>query len=84
MTQYPEAWLARELQVCYATVALVTDYDVGLEGDPGVEPVSAEAAFGVFAANLSRLRDLLFRAIPRVGPQPEDVCATSLASAIVH
>lgn len=84
MTQYPEAWLARELQICYATVALVTDYDVGLEGDPGVEPVSAEAAFGVFAANLSRLRDLLFRAIPRVGPQPEDACAKSLASAIVH
>jgi 5'-methylthioadenosine phosphorylase len=84
MTQYPEAWLARELELCYATVALVTDYDVGLEGMPHVEPVSAEAAFRVFAENLSRLRDLLFRAIPRIGPQPEDVCATALASAIVH
>ncbi|MEA2495355.1 MAG: 5-methylthioadenosine phosphorylase [Thermoleophilaceae bacterium] len=84
MTQYPEAWLARELELCYATVALVTDYDVGLEGMPDIEPVSAEAAFRVFAENLSRLRDLLFRAIPRVGPQPEDVCATALSSAIVH
>jgi 5'-methylthioadenosine phosphorylase len=84
MTQYPEAWLARELELCYATVALVTDYDVGLEGMPDVEPVSAEAAFRVFAENLSRLRDLLFRAIPRIGPQPEDVCATALTSAIVH
>jgi 5'-methylthioadenosine phosphorylase len=84
MTQYPEAWLARELELCYATVALVTDYDVGLEGMPEVEPVSAEAAFRVFADNLFRLRDLLFRAIPRIGPQPEDVCATALASAIVH
>jgi 5'-methylthioadenosine phosphorylase len=84
MTQYPEAWLARELELCYATVALVTDYDVGLEGMPHVEPVSAEAAFRVFAENLSRLRDLLFRAIPRIGPQPEDVCATALTSAIVH
>jgi 5'-methylthioadenosine phosphorylase len=84
MTQYPEAWLARELELCYATVALVTDYDVGLEGMPHIEPVSAEAAFRVFAENLSRLRDLLFRAIPRIGPQPEDVCATALASAIVH
>jgi 5'-methylthioadenosine phosphorylase len=84
MTQYPEAWLARELELCYATVALVTDYDVGLEGMPDVEPVTADAAFRVFAENLSRLRDLLFRAIPRIGPQPEDACATALASAIVH
>ena len=84
MTQYPEAWLARELELCYATVALVTDYDVGLEGTPEVEPVSTEMAFRVFAANLARLRDLLFRAIPRIGPQSEDVCATALSSAIVH
>ena len=84
MTQYPEAWLARELELCYATVALVTDYDVGLEGMQHAEPVSAEAAFRVFAENLSRLRDLLFRAIPRIGPQPDDVCATALHSAIVH
>jgi 5'-methylthioadenosine phosphorylase len=84
MTQYPEAWLARELELCYATVALVTDYDVGLEGMPHIDPVSADAAFRVFADNLDRLRDLLFRAIPRIGPQPEDVCATALASAIVH
>lgn len=84
MTQYPEAWLARELELCYATVALVTDYDVGLEGMPHIEPVSAEAAFRVFADNLSRLRDLLFRAIPLIGPQPEDVCASALQSAIVH
>jgi 5'-methylthioadenosine phosphorylase len=84
MTQYPEAWLARELELCYATVALVTDYDVGLEGMPDVEAVSADAAFRVFAENLDRLRDLLFRAIPRIGPQPEDVCATALTSAIVH
>jgi 5'-methylthioadenosine phosphorylase len=84
MTQYPEAWLARELELCYATIALVTDYDVGLEGMPDVQPVTAEAAFRVFADNLDRLRDLLFRAIPRIGPQPDDVCATALASAIVH
>jgi 5'-methylthioadenosine phosphorylase len=84
MTQYPEAWLARELELCYATVALVTDYDVGLQEMPHIEPVSAEAAFRVFADNLARLRGLLFRAIPRIGPQPEDVCATALTSAIVH
>jgi 5'-methylthioadenosine phosphorylase len=84
MTQYPEAWLARELELCYVNVSLVTDYDVGLEGMPGVEPVSADAAFRVFAENLDRLRALLFRAVPRIGPQPNDICANALSSAIVH
>jgi 5'-methylthioadenosine phosphorylase len=84
MTAYPECWLARELELCYATIALVTDYDVGLEGMPGIEPVSVEAAFRVFADNLDRLRDLLFRAVPRIGSQPTDICANALGSAIVH
>jgi 5'-methylthioadenosine phosphorylase len=85
MTQYPEAWLARELELCYANVSLVTDYDVGLEGMPHVEPVSADMAFEVFSQNLDRLRALLFRAVPKIGPQqPDDVCASALGSAIVH
>jgi 5'-methylthioadenosine phosphorylase len=84
MTQYPEAWLARELELCYANVSLVTDYDVGLEGMPHVEPVSADAAFRVFDENLERLRALLFHALPRIGPQPQDACATALSSAIVR
>jgi len=84
MTQYPEAWLARELELCYANVSLVTDYDVGLEGMPHVPPVSADAAFAVFRENLERLRSLLFAAVPRVGPQPADACSTALQSAIVH
>jgi 5'-methylthioadenosine phosphorylase len=84
MTQYPECWLARELGLCYANVSLVTDYDVGLEGMPHVPPVSADTAFGVFEDNLERLRALLVRAIPRIGPQPRDACATALDRAIVH
>ena len=32
MTQYPEAYLARELGICYVSIALITDYDVGVEG----------------------------------------------------
>jgi 5'-methylthioadenosine phosphorylase len=84
MTQYPEAWLARELELCYANVSLVTDYDAGLEGKSDVPPVSAEEAFRVFADNLGKLRALLFRAVPTVGPQPDDSCARALGSAIVH
>jgi 5'-methylthioadenosine phosphorylase len=81
MTQYPECWLARELELCYAGIALVTDYDAGLEGAP---PVTTEVALAAFEENLHRLRDLLFHAIPRIGPQPDDACATALRSAIVR
>jgi 5'-methylthioadenosine phosphorylase len=81
MTQYPEAWLARELELCYAGLGLVTDYDVGLEG---AGAVTAERLIEVFADNLARLRALLFRAVPMIGPQPQDVCASALTSAIVH
>ena len=42
MTQYPEAYLARELGICYAAIALITDYDTGVEGRPGVEPVTQD------------------------------------------
>ena len=81
MTQYPEAWLARELSLCYCNLMLVTDYDAGTAG---ASPVTADAAVRVFTENLDRLRALLFRAVPRIGPQPDDVCASALASAIVH
>jgi 5'-methylthioadenosine phosphorylase len=81
MTAYPEGWLARELELCYANVSLITDYDVGLEGDASAGPVSHEAVMQVFAENNERLRELLFAAIPKIGPQPEDICATALAGA---
>lgn len=81
MTQYPEAWLARELEICYANVSLVTDWDAGVGG---VGPVTAEMAIGVFNQNLGKLRALLVRAAPNIGSQPEDVCASALSSAVIH
>ena len=81
MTAYPEGWLARELELCYANVSLITDYDVGLEDDPDVDPVSHEAVVRVFTENNDRLRELLFAAIPKIGAQPKDVCATALEGA---
>lgn len=80
MTAYPEGILARELELCYATIAMVTDYDVGVAGG---EAVSAERVLEVFRENNERLRELLLAAIPRIGPQPEDVCATALRGARV-
>ncbi|HEX5248170.1 MAG TPA: S-methyl-5'-thioadenosine phosphorylase [Gaiellales bacterium] len=81
MTAYPEGWLARELGLCYANVSLITDYDVGLEDDPNIEPVSHEAVVKVFTENNDKLRKLLFEAIPKIGEQPSDVCANALKGA---
>ncbi len=78
MTVYPESWLARELELCYATVSIVTDYDAGVDGG---EPVSAEEVLRSFGESIERLRELLLTAIPRIGPQPQDVCATALRGA---
>jgi 5'-methylthioadenosine phosphorylase len=59
MTQYPEAALAREAGLAYAGLALVTDYDAGLDDDPSVDAVSQERVFEMFEANLDRLRGVL-------------------------
>jgi 5'-methylthioadenosine phosphorylase len=79
MTAYPEGHLARELELCYANISMVTDHDVGVEGR---EPVSAEVVMRVFEENLARLRELLFAVIPKIGPQPEEhLCSTALRGA---
>ncbi len=60
MTGYPEAALAAELGIRYASVALVTDYDAGVDGHT---PVTMEAVFAMLQANVSRVRDLITDAV---------------------
>ena len=75
MTQYPEAYLARELGICYASIALITDYDVGVEGVDGIEAVTQEEVFAFFERNLDQVRALLFRAIDAVPAERRCACA---------
>ncbi len=56
MTGHPEAVLARELGLCYATIALVTDLDAGVDAEGAVDQATV---FSSFAANLDRLKALL-------------------------
>ena len=67
-----------ELGLCYAAVALVTDYDTGVEDDPS-RPVTHEEVFEVMAANVARLRKVLFRAIGDV-PGARAVCGCAAAT----
>lgn len=75
MTQFPEVVLAREVEICFANVALVTDYDVGVDG---IAPVTHAEVLRVFGENLDALRDLLFAAIPRIPHERACPCATAL------
>ena len=69
MTNMPEAKLAREAELCYATLALVTDYDVWHESH---ETVTVEAVIQNLLRNVATAKDVLRRVIPAIAG-PRDV-----------
>ena len=82
MTNMPEAKLAREAELCYATVALATDYDVW---HPDHDAVTVEAVIANLIKNVATARDLLRRALPRVTPRTgcKSGCPEALAKALI-
>jgi len=80
MTALPEAKLAREAEIAYATLALVTDYDCWHQSK---EPVSVEAILSVMHANVAQAKTLLRDAIQRTGGARACPCATALRQTIV-
>ena len=71
----PEAGIARELALCYTTIALVTDVDAGVEGETGV--TQAEV-FRVFADNIRHLKAVItdaVEAMPETEPDDAATCA---------
>jgi 5'-methylthioadenosine phosphorylase len=81
MTQYPEVVLARELEMCYVNISLVTDYDVGIEGQLELAPVTADDIIRILNANNARLKDVIFEAVPKIPTGRTCPCATALANA---
>jgi 5'-methylthioadenosine phosphorylase len=79
MTQYPEAYLVRELEMCYVNIALITDYDVGIEGETAA--VSHEEVLRVFEKNIAKLRDLLFDLVPLIPTERSCPCGRALQGA---
>jgi 5'-methylthioadenosine phosphorylase len=83
MTQYPEVVLARELQLCYVNIALITDYDTGLEGQSGIEPVSVAEVVQVLNANNERVRRLIELLVPRLTGPRTCLCTRALENAVI-
>jgi 5'-methylthioadenosine phosphorylase len=81
MTNLQEAKLAREAEICYATMALVTDYDCW---HATAESVSVEQILGYLKANASMAQNILRAAVPRVAKRKRDcACVDALKFAIV-
>src|SRR5471030_1912165 len=78
MTNVPEFKLAREAEICYASVALVTDYDVWHD-----EPVTVEMVIGNLTANTANVKQLLKTVLPRAARVRQCECSHALQYAIL-
>ncbi len=80
MTALPEAKLAREAEICYATLACVTDYDCWRESE---DPVSVEAVVGNLLQNVATSKSVLRRVIASIPGQRKCACVNALRNAII-
>jgi 5'-methylthioadenosine phosphorylase len=80
MTNMPEAKLAREAELCYATLALVTDYDVWHESEA---TVTVEAVVANLLKNVATAKDTLRRVIPRIPVARTCSCPDLLRNAVI-
>jgi 5'-methylthioadenosine phosphorylase len=80
MTNLQEAKLAREAEICYTTIALVTDYDCW---HPDHENVTVEMIVANLTANAEMAKRLIADAVERVSPERTCTCGSALAAAII-
>ncbi len=66
MTQYPECPLSNELEIPYVNIALITDYDAGLEGDDEIVPVTEEEVLRVFNENNEKVKKVILKMIEKI------------------
>ncbi len=80
MTNLSEAKLAREAEICYATMAMVTDYDCWHEEE---DNVSVGTIIEILSKNAENARQIIRRAITKIPPRQDCPCATALKGAII-
>jgi 5'-methylthioadenosine phosphorylase len=76
MTQYPEVILAREMEMCYVTLSLVTDYDAGLVSDTAA--VQAHDVLAVLKQNTENVKRVLKAMLAEMPTERQCSCAESL------
>ncbi|MFQ5848419.1 MAG: S-methyl-5'-thioadenosine phosphorylase [Candidatus Methylomirabilales bacterium] len=80
MTNLQEAKLSREAEICYATMALVTDYDVWHEAE---EDVTVEKVIAILHKNVATAKAIIGRVIPMIRPERPCGCSRALKNAII-
>lgn len=80
MTNMPEAKLAREAEICYATIALATDYDCWHESE---EDVSIEAILGIVRSNVENSKRIIREVVSRLPGKVPCACGDALKFGIV-
>jgi 5'-methylthioadenosine phosphorylase len=80
MTALPEAKLAREAEMCYASICCVTDYDSWREKEEGV---TAEVIFGYMRNNISLAKKIIKQAVGKISEVRQCDCVSALKNAIV-
>ncbi len=80
MTNLQEAKLAREAEICYATLALVTDYDCW---HPKHDAVTVDQVLDVLNQNSENAQKLIREAVARLGEAPRCKCRSALKSALL-
>jgi len=80
MTALPEAKLAREAEMCYATLACATDYDVWHDDH---DSVTVDMVVANLMHNIATAQDVLRRIVARLPDKRECGCATALTHAII-
>lgn len=81
MTGYPEATLARELELCYSSIGLVTDYDVGIVAREKLPPVTTIEVFKVFKENNEKALKLVMEMIKKMPDRRKCECRKALEHA---
>ncbi len=77
MTGYPECYLAREMEICYVNVSLITDYDAGIEGI--AQAVTGDEVSRVFAENNQKVKALIYKVIEKIDLSQDCSCHHALA-----
>jgi 5'-methylthioadenosine phosphorylase len=78
MTLVPECVLAREAEICYSSIATVTDYDVWKD-----QPVSVDAVFKTMSENVEKVKRIISEAISKIPKERGCECKSALKDALI-
>jgi len=78
MTQYPECYFARELGICYAAIASITDYDVGIQSNIQINNANYNKVLSIFNKNILTMKQLILEVLSKKFPEKNCECQKNI------